>query len=576
MALTMSGCQGDRETIIEEPIDDIQLAALTTSAQEASYQSPGYYAPNAVMNQDAPTVPAPATPDDILAAAASASAREQAQSASIFAPDMARGNINVGIVMDAEADINPIRCVYQDMMNLSTQVFEGLVVLDENQHPIPQLADRWEANGNIWTITLRNGIQFHDGSRLSPEDVVASYEEVKRNPSSYWYPAMGMIRDMTVVNENTIRITSATTGYMTLYALTFPVVSRSSLNADVLQGHFPLGTGPYLIAQYSPGNAIRLEINPIWWKHSNGQVKSIVGLFFRTNQLAIKAMETMEIDTLVTEYPTASISRNLNDRTTKDYSTLTYECIVPNLGNPILRETSVREALMYAIDRAELARTVYTGMVQESEVPVVPGTWLYEPQAARYTYNPERALKILYDAGWVNNNGTLARMVDGQYVNLKLRLYTADRGTTSTRSEACAAIKEQLKLVGINVEITRMSHTDLRANLQERKFDLALCAFELSEIPNLHFLLNSQGVSNFSRYNSGEMDQYLRNALDAPTEEELVTQMSYIQMKCVNDLPVLGLFFHSGVLSSRAPLNGVVNPRRGYVFGDIATGGILE
>ncbi len=572
MSLILSGCGSEENTIVTEPLDAAQLAALS-GGQEASYQSEGYYAPNTVMNQDAPVVPAPATLDEIKTAASEAAKNPEAGPASDYARDIPRGDINIGLVVGEAMDINPLRCTYQDMMNLNTQVFEGLVALDTNQQPTPQLADRWEGSGNTWRFTLRSGVKFHDGSLLTPEDVIQSYDVLKNASGTYWHPALQLIKSMSIVDESTIQVTSATQGYMTLYALTFPIVQRNSLQAEV-----PIGTGPYLISQYSAGNAIRLEKSPVWWKHTGGTVNSIVGLFYRENQSVISAMETGEIDTLASEYPTASIGRTLSDRATMDYATLTYECIVPNLRNPILADHAVREALMYAIDRNTLAQTVYTGMVQETEVPVVPGSWLYEKQAAKFSYNPEHALAILNDAGWEDGNGdgVLSNTVNGSYVNLSLRIYTADKGTTSTRSEACQAIQAQLALVGIKVEITTMSHSDLAANMKDSKFDLALCAFELGEVPNLFFLLNSGGPCNYAQYNSGEMDQYLRAAYDAPSAEELVVAMSRIQMKCVNDLPILGLFFRNGVLSSRTSLDGVVNPRRGYVLTGIATGGVIR
>ena len=559
--LVLSACGSREQVIVPVPLEEARLA-------EASYQSPGYYAPNALLDDEIPIAPAPATLEEIYAAAAAAAQRLNAAPASDYAPNIPKGDINVGLVMGEQFDINPVRCNYQEMMNLSTQVFEGLVALDEYRMPVPQLADRWDVSGTNWEFTLRTGIQFHNGAYLTPEDVVASYEEIKRNPKSYWYPALTHIKSMRMINENTVGVTSATKGYMTLYALTFPVMQRDSINARI-----PIGTGPYLISDYSEGNAIRLELSPVWWKHASDRIKSIVGLVYRSSQDAIAAMEAMEIDTIATEYPTASIGRNLSDRITLDYSTSTYECIVPNLRSPILQDHAVREALMHAIDRNTLAQTIYTNMVQESEVPVVPGSGLYERQAARYTYNPERALKILNDAGWVLDEASgnlLVKQIDGKPTHFRIQLFTADRGTTSTRSEACETIKDQLRRIGIEVTIKSMSHTALDTAMKERKFDLALCAFELGDFPNLYFLLHSQGDCNYAGYNSGEMDQMLRAAYDASTEEELILNMSMIQMKCINDLPILGLFFRNGLLSSRASLDGIVSPRRGYVFGQIA------
>ena len=566
LMMLLSGCRKQTATIIMEPIveEPEWMGQSMDVAQPQPEQQQVY--------QDPAIVPAPATAEEIYQAASEAAQRANPVPVSDYAPDIARGDMNIGIVMGEDASLNPIQCTYQDMMNLSTQVFEGLIALDENRMPIPQLADRWEVKEKEWTFTLRSGIMFHDGSYLTPDDVVASFEAVKENPDSYWYPALDQIKGIKVVNENTVRVLSETAGYMTLYAMTFPIIQRSSMYLER-----PVGTGPYLITQYSPGNAIRLEISPIWWKRADGSVKSIVGLIYGDSAQVIAAMERMEIDTIATEYPSASIARSLADRTTMDYSTLTYECIVPNLRHPVLADKAVREALMYGIDRNTLAQTIYTSMAQESEVPVIPGSGLYEPQAAQYAYNPQRALKILEDDGWQvdysSGQGILGKEINGKYEALKLRLFTSDRGTTSTRSEACRAIKDQLAKIGVSVTIKRMSHGDLIRALRDQKFDLALCAFEMGDFPNLYFLLHSNGNSNFSRYNSGEMDDYLREAYDATTWEGLVTAMSAIQMKCVNDLPLLGLFFRTGILSSRVALDGIVKPRRGYALGNLAMGG---
>ncbi len=555
--MLLSGCSGSQNTItiIEAPEGYDPFAPVETVAPTAT--------PAAAAEDE--VVPAPATVDDMRAAASQSMLDEDYEQASIYTT-IASGDLNVGLVVGDNMDINPLKCTYTDMMNLNTLVYEGLVALDEQQQIVPQLADRWVLENDTWVFTLRSGIYFHNGSLLSAADVVASYEALK-GTGTYWTNLLSVVESMTARDENTVEVVGKA-GYMTLYALTFPVVQRNTVSSAM-----PSGTGPYWITQYDTSTAVRLEANPLWWKRGSGKINSIVGLCYGSLSSALAALETGEIDALASEYPTASINRNLSDRMSVDYSTLTYECIVPNLTDSILSDHSVREALMYAIDRSTLASTVYTGMVQESEVPVVPGTYLYDAQAARYNYSPERALQILYDAGWSDpdSDGILSKEVDGIITPLALTLVTYDRGTTSTRSEAVEAIANQLRLVGFDITVSTDTIGSVYDALDNGKFDLALVAFELSDVPNLAFLFSSTGSFNFSRYKDDEMDSLLQAAYRATSAADLRSAMSKIQIKIVEDLPILGLFFRTGVLVSKKSLGTQAGLRRGWVLNGVAT-----
>jgi peptide/nickel transport system substrate-binding protein len=220
---------------------------------------------------------------------------------------------------------------------------------------------------------------------------------------------------------------------------------------------------------------------------------------------------------------------------------------------------------MYAIDRTTLATTVYAGLVQESEVPVTPGSWIYNAQATRYNYSPERALKLLQDGGWkdVDGDNLLEKEVAGSLVDLKLTLITYDRGTTSTRSDAVDLLAAQLRMVGFEVETKVLSSNEVFDQMNNGNFQLALCGFELSDIPNLNFLLGKTGTANYERYTSDDMENDLRAAWNATTQEDLQSAMYSLQLKLVEDLPILGLFFRTGLTVSRVPLGKLDAPRLG-------------
>ncbi len=555
-ALLLTGCSGGSRTITI--LDGNPTAAPNFDQSSVdSFSGEGEYTPGTAAASPGEVMPAPASQDQLKNAA-------QAAENTVAPADInyASADMILGVVAGSDAEVNPLHCKYQDIMTINSLVYESLVELDDNRQPSPMLADRWTVSGDTWRFTLRNGVNFHNGDRLTAQDVVDSYNEILKYPANYWQPLLNQaVVSMTVADEATVVVKAkGSIGYMLLYAMTFPVASSNSVASAQ-----PMGTGPYWYISYDAGYALRIEQNPLWWRRANTNVHSLVGMFCGNNKIAMNLLETGEINALASEYPTISLSRQLSDRKAMDYSTNTYECIVPNLRDPILSDLSVRQALMYAIDRTTLATTVYAGLVQESEVPVIPGSWIYNAQATRFNYSPERALKLLQDGGWkdVDGDNLLEKEEQGSLIDLKLNLITYDRGTTNTRSEAVELLASQLRMVGFDVSTFVLSNREVFDRMNNGNFQLALCAFELSDIPNLNFLMGKSGASNYERYGSDDTENLLRSAWSAPTESDLQSDMYSLQLKLVEDLPILGLFFRTGLTVSRVPLGQLDAPRLG-------------
>ncbi|HIS92727.1 MAG TPA: peptide ABC transporter substrate-binding protein [Candidatus Alectryocaccomicrobium excrementavium] len=493
------------------------------------------------------------------------------------APDpMRTGDITMGVVADANAMVNPIYCTTRDIINLNTLVFESVVELNDAMQPVPLLADRWTVDGTTWTFTLRSGIIFHDGSPLTAYDVVASFNSIRAAGAAYpWYSRVSAIESMLATSDTELVVTANTSGYIFLYSMTFPVLQRNTLN-DAL----PMGTGPYWYIQYTTDTALRMEANPLWWKQPS-RVQSVLALFYSETVDALLALQTGEINTLATRSTTAALSRNLKGRTSMDYSTTTYEHIAVNLSDPILSDVEVRRALMYAIDRSTLAENSYLGMVQQTEVPISPGSWLYETQSAAFNYSPERALAILRAQGWSDSNGDfyLDKMINGTLTTLELEIITYDEPSAPTRSNAAAAIVEQLETIGIRATYNPLdpdgnewTMETMQRALRGGRFQLALIGVNLSQTPDLRPLLatrtddNSDTSLNFSGYASPAMDSYLNEVMTAADEVAFAAAIANVQMQLIEDLPILGLFFRSGTLISTLDISSMTGIREGNVL----------
>lgn len=460
-----------------------------------------------------------------------------------------RGDINIGLVLEDQAVLHPLVCTHRDLISMNELVFESVIELDDNMQPVGELADTWTNAAEEYTFHLRSGIQFHNGQPLTAQDVYESWQYiVSKGSSSPWYDRVALIEEMTVLDETSLSVTFINSGFASLYAMTFPVVQRFSLDYAL-----PMGTGPYWYTSYVVNDHLCLEANPFWWK-KQAKAGVILGLRYPDTAAALEALLTGEIDTLATRSAQASLYKKLTDYTTADYSTSVYEMLVPNLTSGAMTDIRMREAVMYAVDRTTIASTIYGNMVQESEVPVVPGSYLYETQAAQYNYSPERALQLLREIGWTDSNGDtmLDTEVDGLLENFTIKLVTYNDNISNARSDAAQLIAAQLKKIGVTVEIETVSKTKMTNIFKTGDFDLALVSVNLPFAPDLSKLLMHNGSLNYSGYASKDMNNLLVSARSAATADELSAIYSEIQLKIVNELPILGMYFRSGAVISSA------------------------
>ena len=479
----------------------------------------------------------------------------------------------IGYVARENNAIGPYECTERDLVSLNQLMFESVVELDSEMKPAPLLADRWTvetADGkSVWTFELRSGIRFHNGETLTSQDVLDSFTAIAAAGSGNpYYEQTRLIDHMEYVTDTVFRVYARYPGWITLYAMTFPVIESSTLYTAT-----PRGTGPFWLISYDPGINMRLEANPLWWKRA-GTVKSIVAVNYANTASALLALNSGAVDMLATRSYTASQSRNLSDMISMDYTTSTYEMLVPNLASEsLLSDLQVRKAIMYAINRTGVQTNGYLSMLQSSEVPVVPGSWLYETQSAMYYYSPERALQLLYDDGWGDSNGdgVLDRVRDGLLQELSITIYTYSEDSVPVRINAANEIAKDLATIGIRVNVQEGNRESMLKVLKNKQFDLALIGVNLGSVPNPALIVDSEGTLNYSGYLDMTMDTLCDGVLTAEDESALRNVFSSIQMKIVNELPILGIGYHTGAVISHKSLNGLSGIREYDVWNGLET-----
>ena len=469
--------------------------------------------------------------------------------------DMERGDVTVGYVAGNGATPHPLFCNEWDLVSIGKLVYESVVEFDENMKPIPNLAVNWTHEGKKWTVTLRKNILFHNGFSFTARDVKASYDAFLA--ADYLNPYHGRtlyITSMKVVDDFTLEVTGKYDGYITLYALNFPVMQEFTM-----QDELPSGTGPYWFVGLSYNYSVRVEANPFWWK-TQPKVHSVVCRRYASSADVLEAFSMGSVDTVLNRSAGAAMTSLLSDVGSQTYATLNYEYLLPNLDKGVMKDYSMREAVAYAVDMADVVSTGYHNTCQQCDVPVLASSWLYDTRSANYLYSPERAFRNLTDLGWadLNGDGILNKLNDVRLEELTVTIVTYNDGNSTIRESAAKLIASYLQRVGIKAEVVTLKNlTRLKERIKAGNYDLALISICMSEVPGFKYLVYTDGSANMNHYSSAEMDRLIDAYYNAPTEDEFKLAIGDAQVKLVKDLPIIGVGYRSGRVLASHSLSGL-------------------
>lgn len=501
--------------------------------------------------------------------------------------------MRVGMVIPETETLHPLTVMNRDLVSVLDLVYESLVELNDDQEPVPSLAESWEVqnNGKTWIFHIRDGVYFHDGRKLTAYDVKASMDVIKQLAQSgnadnekglYWLMVgndtiSGVLTSWEAEDELTLRVQTSRPYYGVLYAMTFPVVQAQSAYDEN-----PPGTGPYRVDYYTPGEKLALTANLNWWGQTP-YISSIDAICYQTDEAALQAFEDEEIDILATRSTSAVRYRGVvsNRINSYDYGTRQLECLMINNGVTKLSDVRMRRAIMSAINKSRLVTSVYQGIVTTTDTLQTPGIWLYkDPERLsdnyRYGYDPDRANALLDELGWdeYDDKGYRCKMTDSGKQTLTFRLNYYNESGNTLRKEAALEIQTMLKAVGIKTTVSAYSFENGQAKLKSGDYDLFLCAFNFDVTPDPTFCLLSNGYGNYARYRSNDMSSLLSTLRKAPSlqldedgnettpiltllKNKFQEDWYAIQDQMAEDGPFMPLYWRNGVVLTRYPYSSV-------------------
>lgn len=368
------------------------------------------------------------------------------------------GNLTVGLAQDVP-DLRPWQPRSRAEEQLIGVLYSGLMRLDDELRPLPDLAERFEstADGRVLTFTLRSGLSWHDGQPLNADDVKFTLDQLRTLPptTTALLSDLRYIADITAPTSATV-VLSLTERYAPLLAeLSLPILPRHLLQGRPL-GELNLwdvaiGSGPFKLADRVPGQSIVLERFDQF--HRGPPLLDRVAFIVATdNEITRNALaEEQLLLAELTWNAGQSIVGTLENLDSGAYAENGYYFLAFNLreGYPFA-DQNVRQALARAIDLPRLVETATKGQGQLIGSSAAPGSWadLTAPVVSGASFDEARSM--LDAAGWVLPPGATIREREG--IRLAGELFV--RGDDERRVVAARAIAEVGAGIGMQITVT--------------------------------------------------------------------------------------------------------------------------
>lgn len=317
-----------------------------------------------------------------------------------------------------EENLDPTVTAITASLGMAGPLWDWLTEVTADGKLQPGLATSWKPSGDglTWVFRLRQGVKFHDGREMTAEDVQFTLMEAFRRPEAKSSRAVQFrkgIKDVKVVDRYTVSIHTAAPWP----TFPFDVSNQPGIEGIVLPKHYvqkagwagfarrPMGTGPYKFVRHEVGTAVEFEAWKEHWKtppHFDRLRITVVPeaatriAMLKTGQVDIADVSLDEVAEV--ERSGLKIAEDPQPTSVRIHLYGTY---YDNAG-PI-RDTRVRQALNLAINREEMVRTLFRGKGKAAAVfPPAPISIGYPRELKPYPYDPQRAKKLLAEAGFPN------------------------------------------------------------------------------------------------------------------------------------------------------------------------------
>lgn len=426
---------------------------------------------------------------------------------------------------------------------------EPLICVNENSQYEADLATEWEVSEDALTYTfkLREGVKFHDGSDFTAEDVVFTFETVKKNQADNEDVDLSLLDKAEAVDDYTVKFTLKEPNSTFFDGVAQLGIVPSDAYDEKTFGDAPIGTGAWKFLQLDTDQQLIVEANEDYFDGAP-EIKKVTFVSM-DNEAAFSNAKSGQLDIVMVQpsYTTEEIEgMHIEKLETMDVRNISLPCREPGtakdedgkeveVGNAVTSDIAVRKALNIGIDREKIIQDAFNGVGKPAEGFTSNLEWgntkEYEDGQV------EEAKKLLEDAGWVDSDEDGIREKDG--VKCEFTVYTPT--DEQDRYQLSMAVAKDVEKLGIRINVNQTTWDEIAEKGNTGGVLWGWGQFNPMVIRQLFAtdsFLTGLG-SGASGYSNAEVDQYIENAILADNHEEAIQNWKMAQEVYGEEYPYL-------------------------------------
>ncbi|MEV6991157.1 ABC transporter substrate-binding protein [Streptomyces sp. NPDC093228] len=471
------------------------------------------------------------------------------------------GTLTFAVGSDAGC-VDPQQVASNDTIYSVRQIVDSLTDQDPKTGTIvPWLAKSWDVSSDATTFTfhLRPDVTFSDGSKLTAQVVKDNFDAVPKLGAlgTLAEGYLSGVKSTTVVDPLTVKVTFSQPNAQFLQATSthsLGIESSASVKKTPQQkcSDGVIGSGPFVLKQYVQNQSITLAKrtgyawgSSRWSKKGEAYLDKLVFKVVPEAGVRAGSLQSGQVDAI------SSVGK-ANEAALKGGQVTLQRRANPgvvfglglNNARPVLKDTRVRQAIMSALDRQQIADTVFPTGTQAATSVLAQTTPDYTSLASDLRSDAAKARSLLDLSGWKMGSDGI-RSKDGKKLSLTVKWFP----NASTNQPTLELIQQQLKSIGVQVVLKQLQVTQLAPALQSGDYD-AIWGNITRADPDILRSSFSTELTNFYHVPRSSLDTALSGqaaTVDAAKRRQLVTQAQQSLVRNAYYVPVVELLTELGV-----------------------------
>jgi peptide/nickel transport system substrate-binding protein len=449
------------------------------------------------------------------------------------------------LIESSPANLDPRIGTDGQSEHIDSLIFDALVRKDEKFNVYPWLARSWETpDPRTYIFHLNAGVRFHDGRGLSSADVKWTIDTIRNGQiPTVKSGAFRQVDRVDAPEPLTVVVHLKGPDPALLWSLSDGAFGVVPAGSGSNFGQHPIGTGPFRFVSQEQDQQVILERNLNSWQSPPAiqRIRFAVVPDAITRALELqKGSADVCINALTADMIYALRDNPVVQIDTGPGTVLNY--VTFNVRDPILRDSRVRQAIAYAINRRLIIHALWRDRARIAESLLPPEHWAWTGEVAHHDYDPREANALLDAAGWKRNaNG--------------IRFHVALKTSTDETSRMLAQVlQQQLRTVGIELDVRSFEFATFYSDISKGVFQMyTLRWIGGNEDPDI-FRYAYQTASfppkgaNRGHYSNPALDRMISEAIATPDNAARRSDYVAIQRMVAEDLPSINLWYLDTVL----------------------------